>query len=121
MDTDIIEIIVPHQKRQKRTPRGAVEDLPNYCECCGFTEGLQTHHIDGNHQNNSRDNRQRLCSRCHDQARKLGEIGFNELCEIVKSNPEYRLSMYKLSEDLYRKKASQGKTDKPNLQLPLQF
>lgn len=43
------------------------------CECCGITEWnnkkivLQVHHIDGNHNNNTRNNLQILCPNCHSQ------------------------------------------------------
>ena len=43
------------------------------CECCGISEWngqpliLQVHHIDGNHNNNTRDNLQILCPNCHSQ------------------------------------------------------
>ena len=46
----------------------------NYCcECCGITEWngkeikLQVHHIDGNHNHNTRDNLMILCPNCHSQ------------------------------------------------------
>ena len=43
------------------------------CECCGITEWngkeiiFQVHHIDGNHNNNTRDNLKILCPNCHSQ------------------------------------------------------
>ena len=43
------------------------------CECCGITEWngkeikLQVHHIDGNHNNNVRENLMILCPNCHSQ------------------------------------------------------
>lgn len=43
------------------------------CECCGITEWngkeikLQVHHIDGNHNHNTRDNLMILCPNCHSQ------------------------------------------------------
>lgn len=43
------------------------------CECCGITKWnnkyikLQVHHIDGNHNNNTRNNLQILCPNCHSQ------------------------------------------------------
>ena len=43
------------------------------CECCGLTEWngkkikLQVHHIDGNHNNNVRNNLMILCPNCHSQ------------------------------------------------------
>lgn len=43
------------------------------CECCGISEWnnkyikLQVHHIDGNHNNNTRKNLKILCPNCHSQ------------------------------------------------------
>lgn len=37
----------------------------SFCEACGVTDRLQAHHIDGNVQNDSRDNIQTLCISCH--------------------------------------------------------
>lgn len=43
------------------------------CECCGITSWngqeikLQVHHIDGNHNNNTRKNLMILCPNCHSQ------------------------------------------------------
>ena len=43
------------------------------CECCGLTKWnekeikLQVHHIDGNHNNNTRNNLMILCPNCHSQ------------------------------------------------------
>ena len=43
------------------------------CECCGISEWnnkpikLQVHHIDGNHNNNVRNNLMILCPNCHSQ------------------------------------------------------
>lgn len=43
------------------------------CECCGITKWngkeikLQVHHIDGNHNNNTRENLMILCPNCHSQ------------------------------------------------------
>jgi hypothetical protein len=35
------------------------------CEMCGTSEGLGTHHVDGNKQNNAESNRMTLCGSCH--------------------------------------------------------
>lgn len=46
------------------------------CECCGITKWngkeikLQVHHIDGNHNNNTRENLMILCPNCHSQTDK---------------------------------------------------
>ena len=49
------------------------EEREYKCECCGITEWngksikLQVHHIDGNHNNNTRSNLMILCPNCHSQ------------------------------------------------------
>ncbi|MBM4048291.1 MAG: HNH endonuclease [Planctomycetes bacterium] len=59
--------------------RAFVKDAPSYdalskrgrkflgtsCESCGGTMMLSAHHIDGNRKNNSPENIQTLCVRCH--------------------------------------------------------
>ncbi len=121
-DTDIANPIHVRRKRQKRTPRSILKDMPNYCECCGFNEGIQCHHIDGDHLNNDRANRKSLCESCHNVAKMLGEMGFKEHYEKLQSNPEYKLRMRKLSEEAFQlKKINQGKTYRPNSQLRLKL
>ena len=49
------------------------QERPYKCECCGISEWngqeikLQVHHIDGNHNHNTRDNLMILCPNCHSQ------------------------------------------------------
>lgn len=105
-DTDIIEITVTRRKRQKRTPRSALKGLPDYCECCGFTEDLQVHHKDWNHINNDPTNLQMLCKYCHVQARNLGKPLFEELLKRVKSNPSDMLELRNQAENFYHEYAS---------------
>lgn len=50
-----------------------LKERPYKCECCGISEWqgktiiLQVHHIDGNRNNNVRDNLILLCPNCHSQ------------------------------------------------------
>lgn len=50
-----------------------IKERGNYCEQCGLSNWLnkpitlQVHHIDGNNQNNIRNNLQLLCPNCHSQ------------------------------------------------------
>lgn len=37
------------------------------CGLCGKGEGVVGHHKDLNHRNNSEENRQRLCRKCHEE------------------------------------------------------
>lgn len=48
------------------------------CECCGYSEVLDLHHIDGDHNNNEPSNHGVLCPNCHAKIHRLG-IPFNEL------------------------------------------
>ena len=48
------------------------------CECCGYDEVLDLHHIDENHNNNDPSNHGVLCPNCHAKIHRLG-IPFNEL------------------------------------------
>lgn len=48
------------------------------CECCGYSEVLDLHHIDFNHGNNKPSNHSVLCPNCHAKIHRLG-IKFNDL------------------------------------------
>lgn len=58
--------------------RNFIISLYGKCECCGYSEVLDLHHIDGNHKNNSPENHGVLCPNCHAKIHRLG-ISFNEL------------------------------------------
>lgn len=53
-----------------------------YCVLCGSGKDVEVHHLDGNHNNNSRDNRVRLCHRCHVLVHKY--LGVATADEIIK-------------------------------------
>lgn len=55
-----------------------IVSLYGKCECCGYSEVLDLHHIDENHDNNSPENHGVLCPNCHAKIHRLG-IPFNEL------------------------------------------
>lgn len=40
-------------------------DKPKVCIYCGTTEGLQVHHLDGDHKNENLNNLEWVCIRCH--------------------------------------------------------
>lgn len=42
------------------------------CECCGYNEVLDLHHIDKNHHNNAPENHGVLCPNCHAKVHRLG-------------------------------------------------
>lgn len=48
------------------------------CECCGYSEVLDLHHIDGDHNNNEPSNHGVLCPNCHAKIHRLG-IPFSDL------------------------------------------
>lgn len=48
------------------------------CECCGYSETLDLHHIDFNHGNNKPSNHSVLCPNCHAEIHRLGK-NFNDL------------------------------------------
>lgn len=52
--------------------------LYSACESCGYTEVLDLHHIDEDHNNNSPENHGVLCPNCHAKIHRLGK-SFNEL------------------------------------------
>lgn len=48
------------------------------CECCGYSEVLDLHHIDFNHGNNKPSNHSVLCPNCHAKIHRLG-VKFEDL------------------------------------------
>ena len=72
------------------------------CAVCGFTKGLETHHVDWNHDNNHILNLETLCKYCHMQANKLGKPLFEQMIERVKFNPDYLAELRKSAEEFYR-------------------
>ena len=64
-----------------RIPKGLknyIISLYGKCECCGYDEVLDLHHIDEDHNNNDPSNHGVLCPNCHAKIHRLG-IPFNEL------------------------------------------
>lgn len=61
-----------------KTLKRYIISLYGKCECCGYDEVLDLHHIDGNHNNNNPENHSVLCPNCHAKIHRLG-IPFNEL------------------------------------------
>ena len=47
-----------HYHARKIVPKGP-------CNRCGKPDALDVHHLDGNHQNNSPENLERICRSCH--------------------------------------------------------
>ena len=88
--------------RRRKLPSFANQHLPQVCQVCGFTEGLQTHHIDWNPNNNAQKNLQRLCQWCHIQANKLGKPEFDRLQEIVNADLGKRASLKQSSSRHYQ-------------------
>lgn len=49
-----------HTMARSRVPKGA-------CEKCGKSDALDVHHINGDHQDNRRENLMRICRGCHNK------------------------------------------------------
>lgn len=64
-----------------RLPKGLknyIISLYGSCECCGYDEVLDLHHIDEDHNNNDPANHGVLCPNCHAKIHRLG-IPFHQL------------------------------------------
>jgi len=83
------------RSRRRKLPHSVTQHLPPVCQVCGFTKGLQDHHIDWNRNNNSVGNLQRLCQWCHIQAHKLGKPEFDRLQEIVNADSDKKAELEK--------------------------
>ena len=55
---------------------------------CGSSLGINTHHIDWNHDNNEKSNLTTLCHHCHEQAHKLGKPLFDRLGQEIGNDQE---------------------------------
>ena len=63
----------------KKTRGRGIEEQPlRYCAACGEDRTVDIHHIDGNHDNNSKDNLIDLCPTCHSILHRR-KISINEL------------------------------------------
>lgn len=69
---------VGRKERLPKTLRNFIIKLYGKCECCGYDEVLDLHHIDEDHNNNDPSNHGVLCLNCHAKIHRLG-ILFNEL------------------------------------------
>lgn len=49
-----------------------IKDLVGKCQCCGYTEVLDLHHIDENKFNNRPENHLICCPNCHSKIHRLG-------------------------------------------------
>lgn len=77
------------------------------CEACGFSKGLEIHHIDWNHENDHPDNLQTLCKYCHMQAHKLGKPEFERMLELVNFNPAYKAELRRSAEEFCKEHGGQ--------------
>lgn len=64
--------------RAGRPPKDMYED--RYCRICGYSRVVDNHHLDGNHDNNEKDNLLDLCPNCHALITR-GLVTLNELLE----------------------------------------
>ncbi len=75
------------------------------CFMCGSPYGINTHHIDWNHDNNAPANLATLCHHCHEQNHKLGKPLFDELRQRITNNPaekeQLKSSSLKRHRELY--------------------
>lgn len=69
--TDNPSWMTAHHHARKAKP-------PGPCECCGKTGPTDVHHRDGNWQNNSLENLERLCRSCHIRAHQSERHGVLE-------------------------------------------
>lgn len=90
------------RKRQSRG-KANLNIQGDSCTACGSPNGLQNHHIDWNHNNNSPKNLMPLCEWCHMKAGKLGKPLFDKLLDRVLSNPRERAELRKRSDEWYQK------------------
>lgn len=64
--------------RLPKSLKNFIVNLYGKCECCGYSEVLDLHHIDEDHNNNDPSNHGVLCPNCHAKIHRLG-ISFNDL------------------------------------------
>jgi hypothetical protein len=73
-DTYVLE----HISKLPKGLRLFIINLYGKCECCGYSEVLDLHHIDEDHSNNDPNNQGVLCPNCHAKIHRLG-ILFKDL------------------------------------------
>lgn len=63
--------------QEKNAPYHKILDeagVERVCAKCGSTSGMCTHHVDGNHNNNSLNNLQWLCMSCHGRLHRQQQL-----------------------------------------------
>lgn len=65
----------------------AMKHIEGCCGCCGVTQELVVHHVDGNPMNNSESNLQTLCTYCHSfwhaMHRRMGKLPKTRMPQIA--------------------------------------
>lgn len=69
---------VGRREKLPKTLKNFIVSLYGKCECCGYDEVLDLHHIDEDHNNNDPANHSVICPNCHAKIHRLG-IPFSEL------------------------------------------
>lgn len=61
------------------TIKAKIIEIVGKCQCCGYSEVLDLHHIDGNHYNNDPNNHLIICPNCHAKIHRL-KMTLQEMC-----------------------------------------
>lgn len=69
---------VGRREKLPKTLKNFIVSLYGKCECCGYDEVLDLHHIDEDHNNNDPANHSVICPNCHAKIHRLG-IPFHQL------------------------------------------
>jgi ribosomal protein S14 len=103
--------------------RNRVKRLRSPCRVCGSPRGLQTHHINWDHADNTSTNLMSLCEYCHQQTTRLGKDLFDELLAKADNIPGIRKQLRARSDERYQslpqyRKTSTGGGRHDGFQLP---
>lgn len=74
---DRVKIYYATCNQEKNAPYHRILDeagVERVCAKCGSTSGICTHHVDGNHHNNSLNNLQWLCMSCHGRLHRQQQL-----------------------------------------------
>ena len=72
------------------------------CIVCGFTKGLQTHHLNYDHSDDFPLNLEPVCTYCHSLAHYMKKDHFDRMLSRARVDRNYKATLCRIAEESYR-------------------